>query len=125
MASSNNQLKINQLIHTFESYLHTPDDSDRDKIEFLMKQCIEQLNNEKQTIVPPSEEVDGRTLSEKLSYTLDLLKEYKKITIPIKTDNKDSSFQQHMSNMMKVLPDAPGNFVYLIIQIREENNCSD
>jgi hypothetical protein len=113
--SSNVQFEINKLIHAFESYIDKPDNNDRDKIELLMTQCIEQLNNEKQAIVPKLKEIDFRNLNEKISNTLNILQEYKKITMPIKTNNEDPSFNRHISSMIRVLQDAAGNFVSLVI----------
>ncbi len=113
--SSNVQFEINKLIHAFESYIDKSDNNDRDKIELLMTQCIEQLNNEKQAIVPKLKEIDFRNLNEKISNTLDILQEYKKITMPIKTNNMDPSFNRHISSMIRVLQDAAGNFVSLVI----------
>jgi hypothetical protein len=113
--SSNVQFEINKLIHAFESYIDKPDNNDRDKIELLMTQCIEQLNNQKQAIVPKLKEIDFRNLNEKISNTLNILQEYKKITMPIKTNNEDPSFNRHISSMIRVLQDAAGNFVSLVI----------
>jgi hypothetical protein len=103
------------LIHAFETYLHKPNNIDRDSIESLMAQCIEHLNNEKQAIVPQLKEIDFRSLNEKISNALNLLQEYKTIVMPIKINNEDSLFNGQISNMIMIQSDVPGNFVSLVM----------
>jgi hypothetical protein len=119
--SSNIQFEINRLIHAFETYLHKPNNIDRDTIESLMAQCIEHLNNEKQAIVPQLKEIDFRSLNVKISNALNLLQEYKTIVMPIKINNEDSLFNGQISNMIMIQSDFPGNFVSLVMWIIKNN----
>ncbi len=113
---SNTQSELNKLINAFESYLHKSNNIDGENIESLMAQCIEHLNNEKETVRPRLEESQFRNLAEKISNTLNLLQEYKKIVIPIKTDHEDSSFNQHISNMVTISVDPSGSFISPVIR---------
>jgi hypothetical protein len=117
---SNIQSEVNKLIQAFQSYLRKSDTIDRDNIELLMTQCIEQLNNEKKAIVPELKERHFQNLNENISHTLSLLQEYKKMTMPIQINNDNSPFNQHISNMMMVSPDTSGNFIFLVMQIIDQ-----
>ncbi len=112
---SNTKSELNKLITAFESYLHKPDHIDHDNIESLMTQCIEYLNNEKETVKSQLKDNEFRNLNEKISNTLNLLQEYKRIIIPMKANHENSSFNRHISNMATVPSDTPGSFIFLVI----------
>ena len=117
LQSTNIHPEINNLINAFQSYLDKPKNSDRDKIETLITQCIESSNNQKKTIEPQLEKFDFQDLNKKISNTLNLLQEYKKIAMPVKINTEDSPFNRQVSNMIKVLPAASSNIISLIILI--------
>ncbi len=90
---SNTRFELNKLITALESHLYKSDN-----IEILMTKCVEHLNNEKEIVKLQLKENEFRNLNEKISNTLNLLQEYKRIVIPIKADREDSSFLKQQVN---------------------------
>ncbi|CAF0897679.1 unnamed protein product [Rotaria sp. Silwood1] len=100
--SLNIPFELNKLIDIiFESNLRKPDN-----IEILMTKCIELLTNEEQIIVPQLEEVHSQHMNEAISNTLNLLQEYKKLTMPFIINYEDLSYNRHISNMIKISSDS-------------------
>jgi hypothetical protein len=112
---SNIQSDIEKLIDHFKSNLHKPDDVNRDDTEYLITQSLELLNNEKKAIASQLKESNFRNLDDKISDALNLLQEYKKISIPITSVKEDFTLNQHRSNIAVTTSDALGNLVLLSI----------
>ena len=105
--SSNTQTELNKIITAFESHLLQSDTVHRDDIELLMVQCIEHWNNQKKS----NETRNLRYFANKLAMTLKLLQSSKNIAVPVKTNKKDSPFNQQMANMIETSPNPSGNFI--------------
>jgi len=101
---SETEFKLNRLMNNFESQMIESNDFDRDKIPLLMNEYIENLRKEKKL---------ERISRQKLTDAISLLQEQKKVTVPIKIDRKNPSFNQYISQITKIQTDTSGNIISL------------
>lgn len=98
-------LKI--LTNILESNLQKEDDIHLDKIEILMKNCIELLKNEDKDHL--------LTTDNKISIIFNLLQEYNTTTIiPLQMNNKDSPSNQHVSSLIMTSSDISDNLTKVV-----------